>query len=139
MSWKTRASHQTVYKKHLSSKISLGGVFQCTGRRIEKKQVEEVTISLEALVPEKHILRAIDKVINFSFIYETDYEKSSSWSRNIRFIITKDGENNGKDFMTDMSDSSQMVFPFGAFLLIKDTDSGVFESSDGGGKPNSSS
>ena len=25
---------QTVDKKHLSSKISLGGVFQCTGRRI---------------------------------------------------------------------------------------------------------
>ena len=33
-------------------------------------QVEEVTISLEALVPEKHILRAIDKAIDFSFIYE---------------------------------------------------------------------
>ena len=33
-------------------------------------QVEEVKISLEKLVPENHILRAIDKVIDFSFIYE---------------------------------------------------------------------
>ena len=33
-------------------------------------QVEEVKISLEALVPENHILRAIDKAIDFSFIYE---------------------------------------------------------------------
>ena len=33
-------------------------------------QIEEVKISLEALVPEKHILRAIDKAIDFSFIYE---------------------------------------------------------------------
>ena len=33
-------------------------------------QVEEVKISLEALVPEKHILRVIDKAIDFSFIYE---------------------------------------------------------------------
>ena len=35
-----------------------------------EKQVEEVTISLEALVPENHILRAIDKAIDFNFIYE---------------------------------------------------------------------
>ena len=33
-------------------------------------QVEEITISLEKLVPEKHILREIDKAIDFSFIYE---------------------------------------------------------------------
>ena len=33
-------------------------------------QVEEISISLEKLVPENHILRAIDKVIDFSFIYE---------------------------------------------------------------------
>ena len=30
-------------------------------KKNREKQVEEVTISLEALVPEKHILRAIDK------------------------------------------------------------------------------
>lgn len=33
-------------------------------------QVEEVKISLEKLVPENHILRAIDKATNFNFIYE---------------------------------------------------------------------
>ena len=33
-------------------------------------QIEEVKISLEKLVPENHILRAIDKAIDFSFIYE---------------------------------------------------------------------
>ena len=31
-------------------------------------QEEEVKISLEKLVPENHILRAIDKAIDFSFI-----------------------------------------------------------------------
>ena len=31
-------------------------------------QIEEVKISLEALVPEKHILRAIDKAIDKSFL-----------------------------------------------------------------------
>ena len=46
-------------------------------KKNREKQVEEVKISLEALVPEKHILRAIDKAIDFSFIYETGYEKSS--------------------------------------------------------------
>ena len=39
-------------------------------KKNRKNQEGEVTISLEALVPEKHILRAIDKAINFSFIYE---------------------------------------------------------------------
>ena len=33
-------------------------------------QVEEVKISLEKLVPENHILRAIDKATDFNFIYE---------------------------------------------------------------------
>ena len=37
-------------------------------------QVEEVKISLEKLVPENHILRAIDKAIDFSFIYEEEVE-----------------------------------------------------------------
>ena len=74
-----------------------------------RKKVEEVKISLKALVPEKHILRAIDKVINFSFIYETGYEKSRGWSRNIRFIIAKNGKNDRKDFVTDMSNDSQIL------------------------------
>ena len=38
-------------------------------KKNREKQVEEVKISLEALVPENHILRAIDKAIDFSFIY----------------------------------------------------------------------
>ena len=54
---------------------------------------------------------------------EPGYEKSSRGSRNIRFIITKDGENNGKHFVTDMPDSSQMVFSLGTFLFIETTDS----------------
>ena len=36
--------------------------------------------------------------------------------------------------MANMPDSSQMVFSLGAFLLIKKTDSRVFESSNGSGK-----
>ena len=36
--------------------------------RKKNQHVEEVKISLEKLVPEK--LRAIDKAIDFSFIYE---------------------------------------------------------------------
>ena len=59
---------------------------------------------------------------------KTGYEKSRSRSRNIRFIITKDGENNCKDFMTNMSNGGQMVFPFGAFLLIEKTYVRVIES-----------
>ena len=39
-------------------------------KKNRKIQIEEVKISLEALVPEKHILRAIVKAIDFSFIYE---------------------------------------------------------------------
>ena len=39
-------------------------------KKHREKQEEEVKISLEALVPENHILRAIDKAIDFSFIYE---------------------------------------------------------------------
>ena len=39
-------------------------------KKNREKQVEEVKISLEALVPENHILRTIDKAIDFSFIYE---------------------------------------------------------------------
>ena len=39
-------------------------------KKNREKQVEEVTINLEALVPENHILRAIDTAINFRFIYE---------------------------------------------------------------------
>ena len=39
-------------------------------KKNREKQEEEVKISLEALVPEKHILRTIDKAIDFSFIYE---------------------------------------------------------------------
>ena len=39
-------------------------------KKNREKQVEEVKISLEKLVPENHILRAIDKAIDFSFIYE---------------------------------------------------------------------
>ena len=50
---------------------------------------------------------------------KTGYKKSSGRSRNIKFIITKDGEDTGKDFVADMPDSNQMVFPFGAFLLIE--------------------
>ena len=39
-------------------------------KKNREKQVEEVKISLEAMVPENHILRTIDKAIDFSFIYE---------------------------------------------------------------------
>ena len=38
-----------------------------------------------------------------------------------------------------MTDSSQMVFTFGAFLLIENTDSRVIEGGNISGKPNSSS
>ena len=38
-------------------------------KKNREKQMAEVKISLEALVPENHILRAIDKAIDFSFIY----------------------------------------------------------------------
>ena len=69
---------------------------------------------------------------------KTGYEKSRGRSRKISFIITKNGENNSKDFVADMSNSSQMIFSFGAFLLIEETDSRIFESGNGGGKPNSS-
>ena len=70
---------------------------------------------------------------------ETGYEKSSRESRNIRFIITKDGKNNGKHFVTDMPDSSQMVFTFRTFLLIENRNVRIFESGNVSGKPNSSS
>ena len=40
-------------------------------KKNREKQVEEVKISLEALVAENHILRAIDKAIDFSFISNT--------------------------------------------------------------------
>ena len=49
--------------------MKLGGDFMYRKKKREI-QIEEVKISLEALVAEKHILRAIDKVIDFSFIYE---------------------------------------------------------------------
>ena len=39
-------------------------------KKNRKIQIEEVKISLEKLVPENHILRAIDKAIDFNFIYE---------------------------------------------------------------------
>lgn len=42
-------------------------MFRKKNRQVQEK---EITISLEKLVPENHILRAIDKAIDFSFIYE---------------------------------------------------------------------
>lgn len=39
------------------------------------------------------------------YVDKTSYEKSRAESRNIRFIIAKDSENNGNDFMTNMPDS----------------------------------
>ena len=39
-------------------------------KKNREKQVEKVKISLEAPVPENHILRATDKAIDFSFICE---------------------------------------------------------------------
>ena len=39
-------------------------------KKNREKQIEEVKLSLEALVTEKQILRVIDKAIDFSFIYE---------------------------------------------------------------------
>ena len=72
---------------------------------------------------------------NWSSSYETGYEKSRDSSRNIRFIITKNGENNAKDFVTNMPDGSQMVLTFRTFLLIKKADGRVFKSSNVDGKP----
>ena len=46
---------QPVDKKHLSSKMSLGGAFSMYRKKNREIQVEEVKISLEALVPENHI------------------------------------------------------------------------------------
>ena len=71
--------------------------------------------------------------------FKTGYKKSRGWSRNIRFVIMKDGENNGKDFMTNMPNGSQMIFTFGTFLFIETTDSRVFESGNRSGKPNCTS
>ena len=39
-------------------------------KKNREKQMAEVKINLEALVPQNHILRAIDRAIDFSFIYE---------------------------------------------------------------------
>ena len=47
-------------------------------RRLQK---ENVTISLEELIPENHLLRIIDKAIDFNFIYgeaETLYSDKGS-------------------------------------------------------------
>ena len=65
----SRKITQTVYKKHLPVIMKLGGAFMFRKKNREI-QNEEVTISLEKLVPENHLLRAIDKAIDFSFIYE---------------------------------------------------------------------
>ena len=39
--------------------------------------------------------------------------------------------------MTDVSNGSQMVFTFSTFLLVKEANIRIFESSNGGGKPHS--
>ena len=57
-------------------------------------------------VTEKAKNNVSEKVLNNCWKNEIGYKKSSIWSRNVRFIIAKDGENNGKDFMTNVSDSS---------------------------------
>ena len=41
--------------------------------------------------------------------------------------------------MTNMPDSSQMVFSFSTFLLVKEANSRILESGDGSGKPHSAS
>ena len=39
-------------------------------KKDRKLQKENVTVSLEELVPENHLLRIIDKAIDFNFIYD---------------------------------------------------------------------
>lgn len=48
----------------------------------------------------------------------------------IRGIITKDRKNNDKHLVTDMPNGDQMVFAFSAFLLVKATNSRIFECVD---------
>ena len=64
-------------------------MFRKKNRQVQK---EEITISLEKLVPENHILRAIDKAIDFSFIYEEVEELYSDKGRPgtlIRSVFSK--------------------------------------------------
>ena len=41
-------------------------------------QKENVTVSLDDLVPENHLLRIIDKAIDFNFIYDEVQRQRSS-------------------------------------------------------------
>ena len=55
----------------------------------------------------------------------------------VRFIVTKNSEDNRKQLVADVSHNVEMIFAFGNFTLIKMMNGRVFESSDKSCKPNS--